>query len=207
MAEEKKGRDWLAIGISLFSLGISAFTAYHSILLKRDDVRLVVDEALQVRREKNEFTIPEVQEFAFVNSGNRQAVVSGIYGMLVLVTKPGDAAAQCNQKLPLHKSIYLDASPVVLKAGEMQVVQAKVVAEYPWRKQGDGTFRFKEDGAVEGAANYVVCLLLYVTTPDSSSIKWAQPLYTLPGKADAGEKFPKNEPLVILQATRIGFLR
>lgn len=31
MAEEKKGRDWLAVGISLFSLGISALTAYHTI--------------------------------------------------------------------------------------------------------------------------------------------------------------------------------
>jgi hypothetical protein len=52
MAEEKKGRDWLAIGISLFSLGISSLTAYHSILLQRDDVRFVVDEALHVMRDK-----------------------------------------------------------------------------------------------------------------------------------------------------------
>jgi hypothetical protein len=206
MAEEKKGRDWLAIGISLFSLGISSLTAYHSILLQRDDVRFVVDEALHVMRDKNEFTVPEIQEFTFVNSGNRQAVVSGIYGMLVLVVSAGDAAAQCSQNLPLHKSIYLDASPLVLKPGEIQVLRAKVMAEYPWKKEKSGMLRFKEDGAVEGAANYVVCLQLYITTPDSSSVKWVQPLYSLPNAGDEKEAFEKSGPLRVLQSTRIGFL-
>jgi hypothetical protein len=204
MAEDKKGRDWLAVSISLVSLGISALTAYHSIFLHRDDVRFVAGEALRVMRDKNEFTLPEAHEFTFINSGNRQAVISSISGMLVLVTNQGDAAAQCNQKLPLLKSIYLDAGPLVLKPGEIQVLQAKVIAQYPW-KRDSGMMRFKEDGKVEGAANYVVCVEAYVTTPDSSSVSWVQPLYTLPNAGEDKEAFEKEEPLKVLQRTRLGF--
>ncbi|WOH60927.1 hypothetical protein [Bradyrhizobium sp. BWC-3-1] len=167
-------------------------------------MRFIVGDVLRVMRDKTQFTLPEMQEFTFINSGNRQAVVSDIYGMLVLVTSAGDAAAQCNQKLPLHKSIYLEANPLVLKPGEIQVLQAKVRAEYPWKKDG-GLLRFKEDGAVEGVASYVVCLALRVSTPDSSSAKWVQPLYVLPNAGEQEDAFGKGEPLKVLQRTRLGF--
>jgi hypothetical protein len=81
MAEDKKGRDWLAVGISVFSLGISALTAYRTILFQRDDVRVEVGEALRVMRDKNQFTLEEMQELTFINSGNRQAAVTGVSGM------------------------------------------------------------------------------------------------------------------------------
>jgi hypothetical protein len=204
MAEDKKWRDWLAVGLSVLSLGISALTAYHTIFFQRDDVRVEVGESLRMLRDKNQFTLQETQEFTFINSGNRQAAVTGIYGMLVLVTNRGNADAQCNQKLPLHKSIYLEASPLVLKPGEIQVLQVKVAAEYPWKKES-GMLRFREEGAVEGAANYVVCLALYVTTPDSSSVRWVQPLYTLPNIGEGKDAFEKEEPLKVLQRTHLGF--
>jgi hypothetical protein len=92
----------------------------------------------------------------------------------------------------------------VLKPGEIQVLQAKVSAQYPWKKE-NGMLRFREDGAVEGAANYVVCLELYVTTPDSSSVRWVQPLYTLPNTGGGEDAFEKEEPLKVLQRTRLGF--
>jgi hypothetical protein len=204
VAEEKKRRDWLAVGISLFSLAISALTAFNAVLLKKDDVRFVVGDALRVMRDKNQFTLSETQELTFINSGNRQAVVSSIMGMLVLVAGPGSASAQCSQKMPLFKSIFLKADPLVLKPGEIQVVQAKVLSEYPWKNE-NGWMRFKEDGVVEGAANYVVCLDLFVTTPDSAAAEWIQPLYELPSKGDSSDSFDKKEPLKVLERTRIAF--
>lgn len=205
MAEEKKlgWPEYLAMGISLLSLAISAFMAFNSALIQRDDVRFVPGGALEILRDNNVFTLPEVQEFAFINSGNRQAVVSGVYGMLVLVVAPGDAKAQCNQQPLLHKSIYLDAKPLVLRPGEIQVLQAKVQEAYPW-KRDNGAMRFKEDGKTEGSANYMVCIQAIVTTPDSASFKWVQPLYSLPNAGDEKEEFETKEPISMLKRTRLG---
>ncbi|UYO37860.1 hypothetical protein KQX62_14030 [Rhodopseudomonas palustris] len=203
MSEEKQ-RDWIAIGVSLASLGISAAVAFNANLLKRDDIRIVMGDGLQIIREKNVFSLQEHHEFTFINSGNRQAVVSGLYGMLVLAIQPGDAAAQCSQDLPLHKSILLDASPIVLKPGEIQIFQAKVSTSYPWKRK-DGMLQFREDGVVEGAANYVVCIALNIVTPDSSSEKWTQPLYSLPATGEDREAFDKARPLNVLQRTFLGF--
>ena len=194
--------EWFAMGVSVLSLTISAFMAFNSVLIQRDDIRFVAG-ALEMTRDKNVFTLPEVQEFTFVNSGNRQAVISGIYGMLVLIVGPGDAATQCNKRPLLHKSIYLDAKPLILKPGEMQVIQAKVQEAYPW-KRDKGEMRFKEDGKTEGAADYIVCIQVVVTTPDSSSVEWVQPLYSLPNDGDEKEEFEPKEPLKVLKRTRLG---
>ena len=65
--------------------------------------------------------------------------------------------------------------------------------------------RFKEDGKTEGAADYVVCIQAIVTTPDSSSVEWVQPLYSLPNSGDEKEEFEPKEPLKVLKHTRLGF--
>jgi hypothetical protein len=123
--------------------------------------------------------------------------------MLVLVTSPGDPRSQCERSLPLAKNIFLQPSQIVLKPGEIQALQAKVVVDYPWKKEGTA-LRFHEDGAVEGAANYVVCIQLYVTTPDSSSVRWVQPLYTLPADGDGKETFDKEQPIKVLKRSYFG---
>src|SRR5260370_33222367 len=99
--------------------------------------------------------------------------------MVVLVTSPGDPRSQWERSLPLAKNIFLQPSQIVLKPGEIQALQAKVVVDYPWKKDGTA-LRFHEDGAVEGAANYVVCIELHLMTPDSSSASWVQTLQTRP---------------------------
>src|SRR5258705_12950645 len=74
MAESK--RDWLGVGISLLSLGIAGLTGYKTIFDQRDDVRFVVGDALKIRRDKKDFVLQQDQALTFVNSGNRQAVIS-----------------------------------------------------------------------------------------------------------------------------------
>ena len=105
MADKKHWHDWLALGISLLSLAISGITAYRNVFFQRDDVRFVAGHSLSVARNENdEFRIEEDQEFTFINSGNRQAVVTEIYGTLVLVT---DSKAQCANRFA--KNIILNA--------------------------------------------------------------------------------------------------
>jgi hypothetical protein len=207
MAEEKKELGWpeyLAMGISVLSLFISSLGTFNTVLVQRDDIRFVPGETLDILREKNVFSFPEVQTFAFVNSGNRQAVVSGIYGMLVLAYAPGDPEAQCNRTPSLYKSIYLAPNTLVLKPGEIQVLDAKVREAYPW-KRTNGEMKFEETGKKEGAANYVVCIHASITTPDSATVTWIQPLYSLPNDNEAKQTFEDGQPIRVLKRSHLGF--
>jgi hypothetical protein len=197
---DKHWLDWLAVGISILSLTVATLPAYRTVLYQRDDIRLVVGDSLKVRRDKGGLLLSQDQEFTFINSGNRQAVISEIYGELVLVLDPN---AGCNNQLA--KSIILNpTTQMVLKPGDILPLRAKVAQEYPWEKDKDG-FLFREDKETKGS-QYLVCIQIYVTTPDSSSVKWVQPLYTMqPNEAWPSELIGRNEPLKVLQRTSWGF--
>jgi hypothetical protein len=197
---EKHWLDWTAVGISLFALSISGVTLFRNFLFQRDDIRFAVYDTLKVTRDKTDFKLDEDQSFTFINSGNRPAFISGIFGTQVLVTD----GAGCDGRF--FKSIFLDSKEIVVKPGEIQPLHAKVLQEYPWRKDKDG-LHFRE-GKEELGTKYLICIEFYVTTPDSSSFRWVQPLYSVP--ADNGsfqepsELFNKGEPLSVLQHTRWG---
>lgn len=205
MAEKKElgWPEYLAMFISILSLAVSVFGTFNTALVQRDDIRFVPGETLDIFRDKGTFTFPELQTFAFINSGNRQAVVSGISGMLVLAVGPGDSATQCTQIPLLHKSIYLTPNTVALKPGDIQVLEAKVQEVYPWKRH-KGQMKFEETGRTEGAANYVVCIQAYVTTPDNATVRWVRPLYLLPNSAEAKEAFENEQPIKVLQRTHFG---
>jgi hypothetical protein len=198
---EKHWLDWTAVGISLFALSIAGLTLFRSFLFQRDDIRFAVYDSLRVTRDKADFKLDENQSFTFINSGNRPVLISGLYGTQVLVTDPN---AGCDGRFA--KSIFLDSKEIVVKPGEIQPLHAKVLQEYPWKKDKDG-LHFREDKEEPGS-KYIICIEFYVTTPDSSSLRWVQPLYSVP--PDDGtfqtpsELFNKGEPLSVLQRTRWG---
>jgi hypothetical protein len=125
MAESK--RDWLAISISLVSVVIAAGSASYNILFHQDDIRLVVGNALNVSRDKQEFNLDRLQELTFINSGNRPAVVSEVYGKLVLARGTGSEQSQCEENLSLAKNILLDGGPVVLKPAKFKFGKQKSI--------------------------------------------------------------------------------
>jgi hypothetical protein len=167
MAESK--RDWLAITISLVSVIIAAGSAGYNILLHQDDIRLVVGNALNVSRDKQEFTLERAQELTFINSGNRPAVIGEAYGKLVLARGAGNEQSQCDENMSLAKNILLDGSPVIIKPGEIQIWKATVNISYPW-KLDENAVRYHEEDAQEASQKHILCLELYLTTPDSSSL-------------------------------------
>jgi len=196
---KKHWLDWAGWVVAVVSLGITAFATYRTVLFQRDDIRLVMGNALTVTRDKKDLLLAQDQEFTFINSGNRQAVISEIYGELVLVTDPN---AKCDGRFA--KSIILNPTQIVLKPGDILPLRAKVVQQYPWEKDKDG-LRFRQTTEEQGS-HYLVCLHLYVTTPESSSVKSVQPLYSVsPGDGPPSELFRKDEPLNVIQRTRLGF--
>jgi hypothetical protein len=202
MAESK--RDWLAITISLVSVIIAAGSAGYNILLHQDDIHVVFGNSLNVGREKQDFTLDAKQEVTFINSGNRPAVISEVYGKLVLARGTASDQSQCEEGLSLAKNILLNASPLIIKPGEIQIMNAKVDISYPWKLDGYQV-RYHADDAREAAAKHIVCVEIYAVTPDSSSFRWIQALYTLPAEnEEPKELFGKDEPLKVVQGIHWG---
>ena len=204
MTETKQRRDWLAVVISVVSLLIAGSSAGYNIFFHQDDIRLVLENALSVSRDKQDFTLDHRQELTFINSGNRQAVISSVYGSLVLARGSTSNQTQCENYLSLAKSIVLDGSPIILKPGDIGIWHANVDIRYPWKKDGDSV-RYHEDDAQEAAAKHIVCVEAYVITPDSSSFRWVQALYELPVECGQPvELFDKDQPLKVLQRIGLG---
>jgi hypothetical protein len=196
---QKHWLDWAGWVVAVISLGVAVFTTFRTVLYQRDDIRVVMGEALRVTRDKGALLLAQDQEFTFINSGNRQALISEIYAELVLVTDP---KAQCDGRFA--KSIVFDPVQIVLKPGDIVPFRSKVVQRYPWEKDKDG-LRFRQSKE-EQNSSYIVCLQLYVTTPDSSSVQWVQPLYSVsPSEDQSQDFFDKNQPLNVIQGTRWGF--
>ncbi|WP_271572312.1 hypothetical protein [Bradyrhizobium sp. CCBAU 11386] len=188
--------DWFLGAVTVTSLGIAFFT---SVLYQRDDIRVVIGEALKVTRDKGGLVLAQDQDFIFINSGNRQAVISEIYAELVLITDPQTG---CDGRFA--KSIVLNTTQIVIKPGDILPVHAKVVQRYPWDGDKDG-LRFRR-AKEEQNDSYIVCLQLYVTTPDSSSARSVQPLYLVSPNDDLSKDFfDRNTPLKVIQRTHWGF--
>ncbi|MDH2341527.1 hypothetical protein [Bradyrhizobium sp. SSUT77] len=203
-SEEKRHRkhwlDWAGWVVAVISSCIAAFTTYRTVLVQRDDIRVVVDGALAVRRDKGDLLLDQDQQFTFINSGNRAAVITEIYGELILVADPKTG---CDGRFA--KSIILNPTQTVVKPGDILPLHAKVVQRYPWEKDKDG-LRFRRSKE-EQNDSYIVCLQLYVTTPDSSSIRWVQKLYAIsPSDEQSPAVYDKNAPpLNVIQRSHWGF--
>jgi hypothetical protein len=143
--------------VTVTSLGVAFFT---SVLYQRDDIRVVIGEALKVTRDKGGLLLAQEQDFTFINSGNRQALISEIYAELVLITDPKTGC----DGFTFAKSIVLSSTPIVIKPGDILPVHARVVQRYPWERDKDG-LRFRQ-AKEEQNDSYIVCLQLYVTTPE-----------------------------------------
>jgi hypothetical protein len=63
----------------------SGVTLYRTQLIQKDDIRVVVDGTVEVRPDKGDLLLDQDQQLTFINSGNRTAVITEIYGE-VLVT-------------------------------------------------------------------------------------------------------------------------
>jgi hypothetical protein len=192
-------RDWLPITATIVSVIIAAVSAAHSIFFHQDDLRLVLGNALEVSREGQDFILDRQQELAFINSGNRPAIISNVYATLVLAMGKLDDQSQCEDYMSLAKNIILDGGgPIIIKPNEIQMWDAKVDISYPWKSEGQ-TVRYHEENAQEAAQKHIVCLELYATTPNNSSFRWVRPLYLFP--AGSGERkplFDEHQPLDVL---------
>jgi hypothetical protein len=196
---KKHWLDWAGWAVGVAGLLFSGVTLYRTQLIQKDDIRVVVDGTLEVRPDKGDLLLDQDQQLTFINSGNRAAVITEIYGELVLVT-----ATDTGCDGPLAKSIVFNPTQIVVKPGEILPVRAKVAERYPWVKDGSQLrFRRQKD---EQSDSYIVCLQLYVTTPDSTSIRWVRKLSLVPTKdgQSSDEREKGHSPLSVIKQSSWG---
>ncbi len=177
-------RDWLAVGISLFSLACTGLTAYYNVLLQKDDIRIVVSRLPDMSRDErgNMFASGGI-ELTILNAGNRAAVVTQVSTKAYQrETKSG--IRECknpHDERPFPVNFFIDFKPVVVKPGEIQFVSAKLRAMFPWNqpKKSDREFfdmSLPTELHGKNVDHFLMCLEVSVTAPDSSSIKWIAPM-------------------------------
>jgi hypothetical protein len=195
-------RDRLPIVISLFSLLISALTIYFNVLLELDDIRVVIGQPPTISREKNgEVSIDGDQEFTFVNSGNRTAAVTYVFITTERIETNVSQAQSCgnmNDKLMLP--LPFDVAALVLKAGEINIVSARLGA----KRDKQGIIRIpKELFSAAVGDQILVCLAVNIVTPDNYSTQQRIPVYKFTFENEFAEEsalFDKNKPLSLRHA-------
>jgi hypothetical protein len=130
--EVRPKRDWLPIFVSLFSLGISLLTAYFSVFLQEDDVRVVIEKnPLLMRNGDGELILYGDQRLTFINSGNRSAALTNIEAHARVLPSINSDDRRCttaaHEETP-SVPIEFDAKPFVIKPGEIQYISTRPVA-------------------------------------------------------------------------------
>jgi hypothetical protein len=77
--DRMKVKQWVAIVISIVALGISAVTAYYSVILQSEEKRVFVDQIpLLIRTADTRLQVEGILDIAFVNTGTRPIVVRSV---------------------------------------------------------------------------------------------------------------------------------
>jgi hypothetical protein len=74
----------------------SGVTLYRTQLIQKDDIRVVVDGTVEVRPDKGDLLLDQDQQLTFINSGNRAAVITEIYGLVTATDTMRPVAPACS---------------------------------------------------------------------------------------------------------------
>lgn len=212
----KSGRDWLALTVSLVSLLVSGLTVYFNVVLRQDDIRIVVDRMPDMSRDqKGVMFASNGIQLTVLNVGNRSAVVT----KLLAVAYQRDAensSRECknpSDNAPFPIAFLNDFKPIVVKPGEIQFVSSRVQPVFPWNtvKRDDlGEVAFPKEMHGNNVQFFLMCLELTVTTPDSPAYRWSAPISLMKKEPVTADYLPtelqdKDKPVTVLRARHTVF--
>jgi hypothetical protein len=214
-------KDWASIIISLAALGISAGNAFFGVIVQQDDLRVVIGEYPSIWFEEGEARMSGTQELTFINSGNRAAAITMVSGIVSRLPDAESKNPECYkhgelEREPLQTLVSFDTNPFVLKPSEINVMNASLKENIPWKRRKDETFYIPKTLYQPKRGDvFLVCLNFTIVTPDNYLVRWRHPVYKfiLIGETDKDsyyepkQLFPKERPLIILQRTSTVFSR
>lgn len=165
-------KDWVSVGISCAALGVSLTTAYYSVLLEKDDLRVLIGRLPQSEILADQSVeISGSQEFTFINLGNRAALITALGAVLIRIAS-ADAEATCTgSSFPF--GVSFESDPFVLKPGEINFKKAPVSVE---KKGRDAVVIPKANYSPKQGDTFTACLFIQFAAPDFTQV-WFKPAF------------------------------
>jgi len=198
-------KDWVAIGISLLALVVSAATGYLANLRQVDDIRVIASIPPEFYlRGENTLVSNGRQSLTFINAGTRNAVITDIFLQITNLGGENEVKKdECSEKGRLIDFEAFDFEGLVLKPGDISTIQLQT-ANRKWVKAAD---EFIEDlgpnPIFKRGDTISTCLKIALTTPDAYIPEITIPKYreTLVESSDWYEEpkelSPKNKPVEV----------
>ena len=174
-------------------------------------------EPIIIIDEKGKLGVSGQQELTFINSGNRDAAITGITLVIFKLTGPPSANTHCNEGKQIANLIY-QVEPFIAKPGEIVVKTFdKTLFPQLWMTDNNDSNlkHFLLGEALFGKGDVAfTCLRLTVTTPDLVTDQASVPKYYVaiteiprvgPSASTVSFLSDSNKPYPIVQTTHTVF--
>ncbi|MGY3496382.1 hypothetical protein [Bradyrhizobium sp. USDA 4502] len=169
--EPLKGKDWVAILVSISALAISAMTAYFSLLRQSEEMQVFFgDPPLLTRTADKRLQVEGKLDMAFMNTGTRPIIVLGV-ALLIEDTSKRTAASSspCGSKFG---SLRFEVDTFVVKEKESVTKLLTVRFDPRWPPESaqlmpDGRISVLAPKDVRGdpSRSVVMCVRIVGATP------------------------------------------
>ena len=164
-------KDWATLTMAAFALLISAATLYLTVVRTKDDLRVVVEGSPEFLLDYDhpKFDIITNLTMTFINVGNRPAAILGVTLFLDQSPKAELHQESCEQEIGTATTRPYDLKAVIVKAGEIISVPARLRDQHSGAKDAERTIRLEDWSAKKNQINVLGCLRFTVSTPDNVS--------------------------------------
>jgi hypothetical protein len=172
VSSDKSSTDWFSRILAFSALVVSAWTAYRTLVIQEDDIRVVIGKSPSYFLMTDGSLIVYGQpELTFINSGNRAAAITSIAAILSRLGSIEVQSPACAEKTGDYFPVELDIEPFVLKAGEI-IVRTGGFPKRSFFEKKDGYYTLRVPFVeVKKGDAFLACLQLSITTPDSHSAR------------------------------------
>jgi len=165
-----QAKDWITGILAFLALVVSAATAYYTTIRQADDLRVVSSlEPVVIIDDRGKLGVSGQQEITFINSGNRDAAVTGVTLVVFKLMGPPSANSQCNEGKQVASLVY-EVEPFIIVPGGIMVKKFdRTLFPQLWMTDNiDSNLKhFVLGDSLFGKGEVVfTCLRLTVTTPD-----------------------------------------
>lgn len=213
-----EAKDWITGTLAFLALVLSAATAYYTTIRQADDLRVVSSlEPVVIVDDKGKLGVSGQQGITFINSGNRDAAVTGVTLVVFKLMGPPSTNSQCNEGRQVASLIY-EVEPFIISPGEIVVKKFdRTLFPQLWMTDNiDSNLKhFVLGDSLFGKGEVVfTCLRLTVTTPDMITDHALVPKHyiaitdiphTNPGASSVSFISDSNKPYLVVQTTHTVF--
>jgi hypothetical protein len=213
-----KAKDWITGILAFLALVVSAATAYFTTIRQADDLRVISSlEPVVILDDKARLGVSGQQQITFINSGNRDAAVTGVTLVVFKLMGSPSANSQCNEGREVANLAY-QVDAFITRPGEILVKKFdRTLFPELWMTDNvdSNLKKFVLGDSIFGKDDVVfTCLRLTVTTPDMVTDHALVPKHYIkidgiphngPSASHVSFVSDSNKPYLVVQTTHTVF--